>query len=165
MAAASWKWYLLALLVVLLDQLSKSWVSHNLAYGQPWVLTDFFNLTLLHNPGAAFSFLSDAGGWQRWFFTAVAAVVSLAVVVWIALLPRARHWEALALALVLGGAIGNLYDRVVLGYVVDFLVVHYRDYYWPAFNIADSAICVGAGLLIVDSLRGRRDSGASAAEK
>ena len=151
-----WRWFLLALLIIVFDQLSKQWISANLSYGQPWVITDFFNLTLLHNTGAAFSFLSQAGGWQRWFFGIVAGVVSVVLIIWIARLDSEKHWEAAALALVLGGALGNLCDRVMLGYVVDFLVVHYRDYYWPAFNVADSAICVGAGMLIVDSFRSMR---------
>ena len=147
----AWRWYAVAFVVLLLDQITKHWVSASLTYGDPVVFTPFFNFTLLHNPGAAFSFLSEAGGWQRWFFTAVAALVSVVIVIWIARVAQ-RRWEALALALILGGAIGNLYDRVLLGHVVDFIVVHYKEYYWPAFNIADSAITVGAALLIIDML-------------
>ncbi len=150
----AWRWYVLAIVVIVLDQISKHWVSAALTYGEPVVFTPFFNFTLLHNPGAAFSFLSDAGGWQRWFFTVVAAVISVVLVIWLARVSEKRY-EALALALILGGAIGNLYDRVALGYVVDFIVVHYQDYYWPAFNIADSAITVGAALLILDMLFGK----------
>lgn len=151
MLKSAWRWYLVAIIVIVLDQISKHWVSAALSYGEPVVFTSFFNFTLLHNPGAAFSFLSDAGGWQRWFFTLVAAVISVVLVIWLARVSEKRY-EALALALILGGAIGNLYDRVALGYVVDFIVVHYQDYYWPAFNIADSAITVGAVLLILDML-------------
>ena len=154
MLKSAWRWYALAIAVIALDQISKHWVSAALTYGEPVVFTPFFNFPLLHNPGAAFSFLSDAGGWQRWFFTVVAAVVSVVLVIWLARVSEKRY-EALALALILGGAIGNLYDRVVLGYVVDFVVVHYQDYYWPAFNIADSAITVGAALLILDMLFGK----------
>jgi len=150
----AWLWYSLSLLIIVLDQLSKYWVSASLEYGQPVVFTSFFNFTLLHNPGAAFSFLSSAGGWQRWLFTAIAAVVSLVLVVWLARVAH-RRWEALALALILGGALGNLYDRVLLGYVVDFIVVHYKGCYWPAFNLADSAITLGAGVLILDMLMGK----------
>ncbi len=157
-----WKWYGLALVVLVLDQWSKHWFSANLSYGQPWVITDFFNFTLLHNTGAAFSFLSDAGGWQRWAFGAVAGVVSVVLVVWIARLDKGKTWEAVALALVLGGAVGNLYDRMVLGYVVDFIVVHYDRHYWPAFNIADSGICVGAAMLIIDSFRSSKSDEAPA---
>lgn len=147
----AWRWYLIAVIVIILDQVTKHWASAALTYNEPVVFTPFFNFTLLHNPGAAFSFLSDAGGWQRWFFTVVALVISVILVVWLARIPH-RRYEALALALILGGALGNVYDRVVLGYVVDFIVVHYQDYYWPAFNIADAAITVGAGFLIFDVL-------------
>lgn len=147
-----WRWYALALLVVALDQISKQWVTATLTYGEPVVFTPFFNFTLLHNPGAAFSFLSEAGGWQRWFFTVMALGVSLALIVWLAKVCVAKPLESLALALILGGALGNVYDRLVLGYVVDFIVVHYRNYHFPAFNIADSAITVGAFLLIIDML-------------
>lgn len=146
-----WRWYVLALVIILLDQISKQWVSAVLNYGEPVVFTSFFNFTLLHNPGAAFSFLSTAGGWQRWFFSVLAAVISIVLVVWLTRVSH-RRYEALALALILGGALGNLYDRVLLGYVVDFIVVHYQDHYWPAFNIADSAITGGAALLIIDML-------------
>ena len=145
-----WLWYGVALVIVVLDQLSKMWVSTSLEYGQPLVFTSFFNFTLLHNTGAAFSFLSDAGGWQRWFFGTVAFIVSSVLLVWIARLDKEKRWEAIALALILGGAIGNLYDRLVLGYVVDFIVVHYKHHVWPAFNIADSAITVGAVMLLWD---------------
>ena len=152
------RWYVLAVVVLVIDQLTKWWASAGLTYGDPWVITGFFNLTLLHNTGAAFSFLSEAGGWQRWFFGVVAVAVSLGLVIWLARLQTGKTLEAWALALVLGGAVGNLVDRAVLGYVVDFLVVHYRHYYWPAFNIADSAICVGAALMIYDSLRGTKSA-------
>jgi signal peptidase II len=158
MGKAIWGWYGLAVLLIVLDQLTKMWMSANLSYGETITLTSFFNFTLLHNTGAAFSFLSDAGGWQRWFFGAVAAIVSAVLVVWIARLPRNNVWEACALALILGGAVGNLYDRVMLGYVVDFIVVHYQRYAWPAFNIADSAICVGAAMLIIDMFRTPKES-------
>ncbi|WP_423897783.1 signal peptidase II [Candidatus Pelagadaptatus aseana] len=153
-----WKWYGLALLVLLLDQGSKMWVSASFVYGQPWVITDFFNFTLLHNTGAAFSFLSDAGGWQRWFFGVVASVVSVVLVVWLARLKNSNFWESLALALVLGGALGNLYDRVMLGYVVDFIVLHYQQHYWPAFNLADSAIVAGAAILLLGSFKKPADA-------
>lgn len=148
----AWLWYLLALLVMVLDLLSKRWASSVLAYGEPVPLTSFFNFTLLHNPGAAFSFLSDAGGWQRWFFTGLAIVISALLVLWIARGHGKRQRETFALAFILGGALGNLYDRIDLGYVVDFIVIHYRDYFWPAFNLADAAITLGAFILIADML-------------
>ncbi len=152
LSSSVWRWYLLALLIVVLDQATKLWASSNLAYGLPLEFTSFFSLTLLHNTGAAFSFLSDAGGWQRWLFGIIAAAVSVTLVVWIArtgvVATRAKRWETCALSLVLAGALGNLYDRVSLGYVVDFIVLHYERHYWPAFNIADMSITAGAMVLI-----------------
>jgi signal peptidase II len=115
------------------------------------------NFTLQHNSGAAFSFLSDAGGWQRYFFSAVALLVSLVLVVWLHRLRRDDLLLAVGLGLILGGALGNLWDRVALGYVVDFISVHYRDSYFPAFNIADSAITLGAGCVLLDGFRPRDD--------
>jgi signal peptidase II len=120
----------------------------------------WFNLTLQYNTGAAFSFLSDAGGWQRYFFTGVAVLISAVLVVWLYRMPRQQRLLALALALILGGALGNVWDRLVLGHVVDFISVHYGGRYFPAFNLADSAISLGAALMIFDSLFGR-ESGAS----
>lgn len=144
--------YVLALVIILLDQWTKALASAELVYGVPQAVTFFFDLTLRHNPGAAFSFLSDAGGWQRWLFTGIALVVSAILIGWIYRLPDRDRLLGIALALVLGGAIGNVYDRIMLGYVVDFISVHWDRSYFPAFNIADSAISVGAVLLIVDSL-------------
>lgn len=144
-------WYLLALAIVVLDQLTKGLAEHYLQYGAPVRLTAWFNLTLQYNTGAAFSFLSDAGGWQRYFFSVVAAVISLVLALWLYRLPREQRLLALALTLILGGAIGNLWDRLVLGHVVDFISVHYGGYYFPAFNLADSAITVGAACMILDS--------------
>ena len=150
-------YYLISLVVVGLDQWSKNLAVSELADGFVKV-TDFFSLVLAYNKGAAFSFLSDAGGWQRWFFTVIAAAVSAVLVVWIYRLKQHEKLLAIALALVLGGAIGNLYDRVMLGHVVDFILVHYQDNYFPAFNIADSAISVGAVLLILDAfLQGKEN--------
>ena len=163
--AHPWGWYLLAAIVFLLDQWSKTAVVASLDYNSPVAFTSFFNFTLLHNPGAAFSFLSDASGWQRWFFTAIAAVFSVVIVIWLARLPKARWVEAMALGFILGGALGNLYDRVVLGHVVDFIVVHYQDNYFPAFNLADSAICFGAFWLIVDMLFNAKKETAGKASK
>lgn len=155
---ACW-WYLLAALVILLDQWTKVLAEDLLRYGEPRVVTGFFNFTLLYNKGAAFSMLSDAGGWQHWLFSGIAAVVSVVLAVWLYRLPRTARLEPFALALVLGGAIGNLIDRLRLGHVVDFIQLHYRELYWPAFNLADSAITLGAGLLILLMLR-HSDDGA-----
>ncbi len=155
--ARNLKWLLLSALIVALDLFSKSIASDNLQLHQPLPVFPGFNLTLMHNKGAAFSFLSSAGGWQRWFFTIIAAVVSVVIVVWLARLKPGQRWLALALALILGGALGNLWDRLTLGYVVDFIQVYYDQWYWPAFNVADSAIFVGAVMLVLDSLFGRHD--------
>jgi signal peptidase II len=146
--------YGLALLVLGLDQGSKAWALAALDYARPLPVFFWFDLTLHYNPGAAFSFLSNAGGWQRWLFTGLALAVSVGLVIWLWRLERKQYMLAAGLALVLGGALGNLLDRVLLGHVVDFISVHYGGHYFPTFNIADSAITVGAGLLILDSLFG-----------
>ena len=147
----AWFWYALAIAVVLLDQLSKLWISAHLTYAEPLTLTPFFNFTLLHNHGAAFSFLAEQGGWQRWFFALLAVLMSVTLIIWLAR-TAVNNVESFALAFILGGALGNLYDRVHLGYVVDFIVVHYQENFWPAFNLADSAITLGAFMLITQTL-------------
>jgi signal peptidase II len=145
-------WYALAILLLIADQASKALAVADLSYAVPVRVFAWFNLTLHYNDGAAFSFLSGAGGWQRWFFAALAIGVSAAIALWLYRLER-RQWPlALGLALVLSGALGNLIDRLRLGYVVDFISVHYRDWYFPTFNIADAAISVGAAVIILDSL-------------
>lgn len=149
-------WYALAALVVLLDQYTKVLAENGLDYGRPVEVFSWFNLTLQYNTGAAFSFLSDAGGWQRYFFTVVALVISAILVVWLYIMPREQRLLALSLGLILGGAVGNLWDRMVLGHVVDFISVHYAGRYFPAFNIADSAISVGAACMIYDSIFGNK---------
>lgn len=146
-----WLWFTLAAVVVVLDQITKQVASSELSYAMPEPVFFWLNMTLHHNQGAAFSFLSDAGGWQRWFFTALAAVVSLVLVIWLRRLGPQQRVLALGLSLVLGGAVGNLLDRLRLGYVVDFISVHYQSWYFPTFNIADAAISVGAVFLIIDS--------------
>lgn len=154
-------WYAVAVLVVVLDQLTKHWVSASFNYAEVRAVTGFFNLVLTHNQGAAFSFLASAGGWQRGFFIGIALV---AIVVISALLARhaGDRLFCLSLALILGGAIGNVLDRIVLGYVVDFLDFYVAGWHWPAFNLADSAITAGAVLLVADSFRpAARRAGAS----
>lgn len=140
----------LAILVFVLDQLSKHWIVANLEPYQAIQYSPFFNLTHVYNYGAAFSFLSDAGGWQRWFFTLIALGVSGLLLWWLKESTRQQVLLPVAFSLILGGALGNVYDRMLHGYVIDFLVFYYQDWYWPAFNVADSAICLGAILLIVD---------------
>ena len=145
-------WLWLTILVIALDQVSKHWFVANLSlYQQIPVIDDLFSWTLAYNRGAAFSFLAAESGWQRWLFALIAVVVSGVLLVWLKRLKSNERWTAIALALVLGGALGNLYDRVFLGHVVDFILVHWKtQWYFPAFNVADSAITVGALMLIVD---------------
>jgi signal peptidase II len=148
------RWLGLSALLVVLDQLSKLWISSHFFYGESYTVTGFFNLVLAHNTGASFSMLSDAGGWQRWLFSAIALVAS----VWIVWLLRKHQSQKLfcfALAFVLGGALGNLIDRIAYGYVVDFLDFYWGSYHFAAFNLADSAITCGAALLIWDSFKGK----------
>ena len=149
------RWFLLALVVIVLDQYTKGLASGMLEYGRPSPVFSWFNLTLQHNSGAAFSFLSDAGGWQRYFFSGVAVVISIAIAVWLLMLSPGQGLLALALGLILGGALGNLWDRLEYGYVVDFISVHYGGWYFPAFNIADSAITIGAACMLLDSFLAR----------
>jgi signal peptidase II len=149
-----WRWLWLSALAVVLDQLTKHAMLASFHPGEQLRLTPFASLVLAFNPGAAFSFLAAVGGWQRWFF-ALIAVVACAVMLWL-LRRGGRTLFCAGLALIIGGALGNLYDRLTLGHVVDFLLLHYHDWYYPAFNVADSAITLGAVALILDSFRGRR---------
>lgn len=145
-------WYLIAFFVLILDQFTKQLITGSFNYGDVQDITAYFNLVRVHNYGAAFSFLSEAGGWQRWALSSVAGIVSIGIIIWISRVPDNKHFERLALALILGGAVGNLIDRMVLGYVVDFLDFHWSGMHFPAFNVADSCITLGAILLIADSL-------------
>lgn len=146
-------WIWLSVLVVVLDQATKYLAETWLILHQPVSVLPGFNLMLAYNTGAAFSFLADAGGWQRWFFLGLGSAVSIGLAIWLIRLKPGERWLAAALALILGGAVGNLIDRLWLGQVIDFIQLYYDRWYWPAFNIADSAITLGAVLLIVDSLR------------
>ena len=150
-SALIWLWLALAVFVV--DFATKQLAENMLNYGQAVNLLPVLDFTLLYNPGAAFSFLADQGGWQRWFFTAISVGVSLMLIIWLKRLPRGQVLLPSALSLILGGAIGNLFDRLVYGHVVDFISVHWDKSYFPAFNIADSAITVGAVLMAMDVLR------------
>ncbi len=145
------KWLWVSALVLVLDQASKLAVDATMQLYESIPLLPYFNLTYAHNTGAAFSFLAHAGGWQRWLFAGLAVVMSGIIGVWLYRLKSHETLMAWALSLVLGGAIGNLIDRVAYGYVIDFLDVYYQDWHWPAFNIADSAICVGVGLMLLES--------------
>ncbi|MEI8655417.1 MULTISPECIES: signal peptidase II [Vibrio] len=149
------RWLWLALLVFVADIGIKLVVMNSMGYG--WEnrieILPFFNLLYVHNYGAAFSFLSDQAGWQRWFFTAIAFVVTGFLAFWMRRLPASDKWNNIAYALIIGGAVGNVFDRVVHGFVVDYLDFYWGNYHWPAFNLADSAICIGAAMIILDSFR------------
>ncbi len=142
----------ISVLVVIADQLTKWLANTQLEYHQAVTVLPYFEWFLSYNPGAAFSFLSDAGGWQRWFFTVLAIVISIVLVFWIKKLTASEKLTAIALCMILGGAIGNLIDRMLYGYVIDFIQVWLGSYPWPAFNIADSAISVGAVVLITTGI-------------
>ncbi len=146
-----WRFWWIAVLVLVADQLSKIYVINNFALGESVNLLPVFNFTYARNYGAAFSFLGDAGGWQRWLFTAIAVGVSAGLTIWLARLPKAQIKLSLALVCIVSGAIGNLIDRSIYGYVVDFLHVYYQSWDFPVFNSADCAICIGAAILIWDS--------------
>jgi signal peptidase II len=150
-------WLWISVLVLVLDQATKYYFENTLSlYQQIVVIPDYFSWTLAYNTGAAFSFLADGSGWQRWLFALIAIVVSIVLVVWLKRLGRDDTWLAIALALVLGGALGNLYDRIAIGHVIDFIFVHWHEHGFPAFNIADSAITVGAIMLALDMFKTKK---------
>ena len=152
----------ISIIAIALDQLTKWLASTRLVMHEQNPVMPSFNLTLMHNYGAAFSFLSNAGGWQRWFFTTIAIVISIVLIVWITRLKANEKWLGVSLSLVLGGAIGNLIDRVAYGYVIEFIQWYYDRFYWPAFNIADSAIFVGAAMLLISSFFTEEEAAAKA---
>lgn len=147
----------ISLLVLILDQWTKYAIVDAMTLFESRQILPFFNFTYVHNYGAAFSFLHGAGGWQRWFFTAIAIGVSGMILWWLKQSPREHKLMPVAFCFVLGGAIGNVYDRIVHGYVIDFLDFYVGSWHWPAFNIADSAIFIGAGLLIIDMFINKSD--------
>ena len=149
--ASIWLWLGIAAVVVLLDQLTKTLILQYFQYGDSHTVTSFFNLVRVHNTGAAFSFLAGASGWQRWFFIGLGAVAAV-FIVWLLSRHGGQRLFCWALALILGGAVGNVVDRILHGHVVDFIQVHWGGAYFPSFNVADSAISVGAALLILDEL-------------
>lgn len=152
------KYYWISVLVIVLDQITKYIADNSLDYRVPVDVMPSLNMTLVYNQGAAFSFLSDAGGWQRWFFMALSLIVSIVLIIWLRAVDKHQSYLAWGLALILGGAVGNLIDRSLYGYVIDFIDVYYRSWHWPAFNIADSAIVLGAGLLILDMFTHKQQS-------
>lgn len=152
-SASRWLW--LSAVVILADQITKIWIVNSFELYDSRFIFEYMNLTRLHNTGAAFSFLANASGWQRWVFVFLGLGVSVFIMAWLrGLPPRGQGWLAAGLALIMGGALGNVIDRLVYGHVVDFLHFHYDDRYFPAFNVADSAITAGAICLIIDALLG-----------
>ncbi|MBA6224694.1 signal peptidase II [Colwellia sp. MB02u-18] len=147
------RWLWLTLVFLVADQVTKQLIVSNMDLYQSIDILPFFNFTYVHNLGAAFSFLADQGGWQRWFFTAIAAIASIVFIVWLAKTPKQQALLSVAFALMLSGAVGNLIDRVLFGYVIDFLDFYGFGYHFPAFNIADSMIFIGAALMIFDSFK------------
>jgi len=146
------RWLWIAAIIICLDQLSKVWMASWLMLGESVAILPHLNLTLAHNTGAAFSLLADAGGWQRWLFSGLAITISIILIFWLSRLHREQTRLSIALTLILGGAIGNLIDRLVYGYVIDFIDLYYGDWHFPAFNVADSAITIGALLVLLDAL-------------
>ena len=153
-----WIWLAIAVVVVVLDQVTKTLITRSFQLNDVRTITPFFDLVRAHNTGAAFSFLAGASGWQRWFFIGLGAVAAV-FIVWLLARHRDQRLFCWALTLVLGGAVGNVLDRILHGHVVDFIQVHWADKFFPSFNLADSAITIGAALLILDELRRVRRSG------
>lgn len=151
-----WKWYVLSIAVIILDQVSKYWVAVSLTPYKPVSVLPMFNLTLAFNTGAAFSFLSGTGDWHRWFFAGFSLFISIILIVWLWRTPKEDRLQSAGISLILGGAIGNLFDRAFQGYVIDFIDLYYEHHHFATFNIADSAICIGAALLLLDLLVHRR---------
>ena len=152
-----WRWLWLSAIVVALDQLTKQWVEEAFVLYESLPVTGFFNLTLVYNTGAAFSFLADAGGWQRWFFLVLALVICTYLVYWLLQMKKDQLLLPFAIAMIIGGAIGNVVDRMLHGHVIDFLDFYYQQWHWPAFNLADSAITLGVILFIWDAFFGNEE--------
>jgi signal peptidase II len=149
-------WLWITILVLAVDRVTKLWIQHHVSAYSVNHITAFFNITLAYNKGAAFSFLNGAAGWQTRMFGALAIGISFVLLVWLSRISRKERWISVALTLIIGGAIGNLWDRISYGHVTDFLQFHISTYYWPVFNIADSSICIGAVMLIFDAFANRK---------
>jgi signal peptidase II len=150
------RWLWIAVIVLVLDRLTKVSIQHNLGLYESINITPFFNFTLAYNTGAAFSFLNSASGWQMWLFGLIALVVTATLLVWLKRLERKQWWMSIALVFIIGGAVGNLWDRICYGHVIDFIQLHAGSFYWPVFNVADSAICIGAFMLVLEVLFNRK---------
>jgi len=152
LASTGWRWLWIAVLIVLLDRLTKYLAVHFLVPFEPLRIFSLLNLTLGYNKGAAFGFLNNASHWQTWLFGTLAVLVSIALLIWLKNLSSKQRWMSIALTLIVGGALGNLCDRILYGYVTDFIEFHFSHWSFPAFNVADSAICVGAFMVLFDAL-------------
>lgn len=146
-------WLSVSLLVIVADQLSKYLIASRLFLFQSIPIFPIFSITLSHNKGAAFGFLNNYASWSAFLFMAIAIVVSISIIIYLARLPKQKYWLACGLSLILGGAVGNLIDRFIHGYVIDFLQFYIKTWYWPTFNLADSAICIGAAMLFIDTMK------------
>lgn len=151
-----WHWFLLSILVIVCDQASKYWAGGALTPYKPLPVVPMLNFTLAFNTGAAFSFLNGAGGWHRWFFAGFSLIMSIVLIVWLYRVPNQARLLSAGISLILGGAVGNLIDRAFYGYVVDFIDVYYQHHHFATFNIADTAICVGAAFFVLDILVNRK---------
>lgn len=151
-----WHWYFLSLIIVFLDQFSKYWAELKLTPYKPLAIFPMLNFTLAYNTGAAFSFLNGAGGWHRWLFAGFSLVMSIVLIIWLYKVPQQNKLLALGISCVLGGAVGNLIDRMGYGFVVDFIDVYYNYHHFATFNLADSAICIGAGIFILDIFKNQK---------
>lgn len=148
-----WPWFILSALIIACDQWSKHWALTHLYPYDPMPIIPMVNLTLAYNTGAAFSFLSNTGDWHRWFFALFSFILSVVLFIWMVRIKQTARLQLMALSLILAGALGNLLDRIILGHVIDFIDVYYKHHHWPIFNLADSAICIGALLLLFDAFK------------
>lgn len=153
-----WPWFLLSFVVIVLDQISKTWALQHLLPAQPIAICNMINFHLAFNTGAAFSFLSHSGEWHRWFFASFSLLMSIVIMVWLCRLTKAERLQALGLSFILGGALGNFVDRLRYGHVIDFIDVYYQQYHWPVFNLADSAITIGAIFLLIEMIFASKES-------
>jgi signal peptidase II len=157
-AGRQWRWLALSAVLIALDQWSKSLIERRFSLYETLTVLPVFNVTRAHNRGVSFSMFNSESGWQRWVFGALAGGIAIAIVFWLRTLPRRAWLQAVALALIFAGAVGNMIDRLRLGYVIDFVQVHWGEHYFPAFNVADSAICVGAALILIEGFFSRRNA-------
>lgn len=154
---SGWRWLWISAIVLIIDRVTKVLIQQHFMLYDVYSVLPFFNLTLAYNKGAAFSFLSSAAGWQAWLFGVLAVSISIALLVWLKRISYRQWWVAVALTFIIGGALGNLWDRLSYGHVIDFIDLHIANWHWPVFNVADSAICIGAVMLVMSSYSASRE--------